>query len=227
MHRCRTRDRRPGAATPSGRTPRSASWRACPLRAAHRTRGGGCARPTRAGTDRWPENRSRRVALALALETAQELADLRRLEALARLTRVVEEPASGLGPELAALHLLLHQPGCPVALIARRPPHERARPVEDVDATPVDELEDADAGIAEAHPRADRAIDLLGHGHPFFDEAHCLVHEEHLETRHDEARRVGAAHRRLAQTREERDGTIDDGRRGGRTGHDLDERNDV
>src|SRR2546425_5656324 len=138
MHRCRTRDRRPGAATPSGRTPRSASWRACPLRAAHRTRGGGCARPIRAGTDRWPGNSSRSVALALALETAQELPDLRRLEALTRLARIVEEPASGLGPELPALHLLLDQARCPVALVARRLRHERARPVEDVDATPVD-----------------------------------------------------------------------------------------
>src|SRR5205807_5102813 len=92
--------RRPAAATPSCHTLRSASSRACPHRAAHRTRGAGCARPTPAETDRSPGNSSRRAVLALALETAQELPDLRGLEALPRLTRVVEEPPAGLGAEL-------------------------------------------------------------------------------------------------------------------------------
>src|SRR5262249_36345989 len=199
MHRSRIRDRRPAAATPSGHTLRSASSRVCPHRAAHRTRGVGCARPTRAGTDRSPGNSSRRAVLALALETAQELSDLRGLETLARLARVVEESAAGLGAELIAFHLLRDQPGRPVALVARRPGHERARPVENVDAAPVDELEDADAGVAEAETGADRAIDLLRRGHAFLDQPHRLVHEESLKPRNDEPRRIRAAHRRLAQ----------------------------
>src|SRR5207247_6515135 len=51
-----------------------------------------------------------------------------------RLTRVVEEPPAGLGAELVPRHLLVDQPGRAIALVAGRLSHERARPVEDVDA---------------------------------------------------------------------------------------------
>src|SRR5206468_2741162 len=145
-----------------------------------------------------------------ALELPEQIAHLRRLERFAPLARVVEEAAAGLRAELVARDLLLDQPGRAEAVVAERPGQEAARPMQDVDAAPVDELEDADRRVAEAHAGAKGPIDVFRRRDAFLDQANGLVHQERLHPRSNEARRVGAANRDLAELLEEGDGALDD-----------------
>src|SRR5262249_11115490 len=200
--RGRSPDRTRAAPTPSFHSRRSAASTACRGSAARRTRAGDCGRRSRVGTDRSRGSRSR---LSLLAEATQQPPQLLRLEALAGLSGIVEEPAARLGPELLALHLLLDQTRRLVACLAGDPRHELARAIEDVHAAPVDELEDADAGIPEPESSADGAVDLLRRRHALLDEANRLVHQNDLKPRDDEARRIRAVHRSLAQALEERD----------------------
>jgi len=52
--------------------------------------------------------------------------------------------------------------------------------VEDVHAAPVDELEDPDLRVTEAHPRPERPVHVLGRRDALLDEADRLVHEQRL-----------------------------------------------
>src|SRR2546426_7888912 len=100
---------------------------------------------------------------------------------------VVEEPAPGLRPELVPRDLVLDETRRPEAVVAEGFGEEPARAVEDVHAAPVDELEDPDLRVAEAHARLERPVHVLGRRHALLDEAHRLVHEERLHPRPDEA----------------------------------------
>ena len=99
--------------------------------------------------------------------------------------------------------------------------------MEDVHAAPVDELEDADLRVTEPHPRLERAVDVLGRCDALLDEAHGLVHEQRLQPRADEPRRVAAPDRDLAEPLEERQRSRDDVLRRPGARHHLDERDDV
>src|ERR671935_81666 len=84
-------------------------------------------------------------------------------------------------------------------VVAESLAHVPTGAIEDVDTAPVDELEDTDRRIAEAHAGSERAVHVLGRGHALLDQAHRLVHQQHLDARPDEARRVRAAYRGLAE----------------------------
>src|SRR5262245_10305889 len=123
------------------------------------------------------DGRLSRRRLPVALQLAQQRADLGRLEGLASLAGIVEEAAAGLRAELVVRHLLLDELRGLEALVAERFTHVPAGAIEDVHATPVDEFEDADRGVAKTHPRAERAVDVLGRRHTLFDEPYRLVHQ--------------------------------------------------
>src|SRR5256885_2240460 len=148
----RTRHRSRAAATPSSGTTRSAWSPAALPRAARRTRGAWCGRRSRAETDRSRGSRSRR-RLPVALELAEQRADLRRLEGVTPVARVVEEAAPGLGAELVVRHLLLDEARGLEAVVAERLAHVAARAIQDVHTAPVDELEDSDRGVARSEER--------------------------------------------------------------------------
>src|SRR5438309_11739233 len=156
--------------------PRTASWPGARRPGAWRTRGAWCAPAIPAGTGRSPGNRSRR--LPPALELTEEVAHLGHLERLAAVARVVEEAAPGLGAELVARDLLLDQPRRAEAVVAERLGEKPARAVEDVDAAPVDELEDPDRRVAESHPGPERPVHVLGCRDAFLDQTDGLVHQQ-------------------------------------------------
>src|SRR5262249_53713605 len=127
---------------PSCRTPSTVSSPAVPRPVGHRTRAASCARRSPAETDRSREGSSRRVPLAL--ELPQQRANLRGLERLAPIARVVEKAASGLGPEVVFGHLPLDEARRLEPIVAERLAHVAAGAIEDVHSAPIDELEDSD-----------------------------------------------------------------------------------
>src|SRR6185369_16392886 len=213
------------AATPAAGTPHTASSPACRRRAVCRTRAAWCAPRTPGETDRSRGSSSR--GLPAAPQLAQQIADLGGLERFAAIAGVVEEPAPGLRAELVARDLLLDQARRPEAIVAERFGQKAARAVEDVDAAPVDELEDADRRVAESHPGLEGAVDVFRRRDAFLDQTHGLVHQQGLHPGPDESRRVGAADRHLAELLEPGDRALDARARGRPPGHDLDQRDDV
>src|SRR5712671_369204 len=163
----RTRRRTRAAARRAACSPRTESSPGARRRAACRTRGASCAPPIPGGTGRSPGNSSRR--LPLAPELPEQGAHLGCLERLAVIARVVEEPAPGLGAELVPRDLLLDQPRRTEAVVAERLGEKPARAMQDVDPTPVDELEDADRRVAEPHAGFEGAVHSLGCRDAFFD----------------------------------------------------------
>src|SRR6185503_11317303 len=125
--------------------------------------------------------------LPAPLELTQEVAHLGRLERLAAIAGVVEESPPGLGAELVTRDLFLDEPRRPEAVVAERLGEKAAGAVQDVDATPVDELEDADRRVAKSHPGLEGSIHVLGRRHTLLDQAHRLVHQESLHPRADES----------------------------------------
>src|SRR5213593_1404888 len=123
----------------------------------------------------------------LASELPEQGPHLGGLERLAPIARVVVEPASGLGSELVPRDLLLDQPRGPEAILAEGLRQELARAVQDVYPAPIDELEDADRCVPEAHAGLERPVDILGGRHAFLDQAYRLVHEQRLHPRPDES----------------------------------------
>src|SRR5439155_9992745 len=132
--------------------------------------------------------------LARSLQLPEQRADLRGLERLAPVARVVEEPAPGLGAKFPPRDLLLDQARWLEPVVAERLGEKAARAVEDVHAAPVDELEDPDLRVPEAHPRLERPVHVLGRRDALLDETDRLVHEQRLHPGSDEAGRVGAAY---------------------------------
>src|SRR6266542_1439814 len=104
--------------------------------------------------------------LPLASELPEQGPHLGSLERLAPIARVVEEPASGLGSELVPRDLLLDQPRGPEAVLAESLRQELARAMQDVYPTPIDELEDADRRVPEAHAGFERPVHVLGAATP-------------------------------------------------------------
>src|SRR5262249_61942341 len=123
-------------------------------------------------TARSPESSPRRSPPTP--ELPQQIAHFRRLERLAPLARVVEKTAPGLRAQLVTRDLLLDQPRRAKAVVAERLGQKPAGPMQDVDATPVDELEDAHRRVAEAHAGAKGSIDVFRRRHAFLDQAHGL-----------------------------------------------------
>src|SRR5438876_150812 len=121
-----------------------------------------------------------RALLRQLRRVREDAAYLGGLERLAPVARVVEEPAPGLGAELSPRDLLLDQARRLEAVITERVGEEAARTVEDVHAAPVDELEDPDLRVTEAHPRPERPVHVLRRRDALLDEADRLVHEQRL-----------------------------------------------
>src|SRR2546425_12454147 len=124
--------------------------------------------------------------LPLASELPEQGPHLGGLDRLAPIARVVEEPASGLGPELVPRDLSPDQPRGPEAVLAEGLRQELARAVQDVAPAPIDELEDADRRVPEAHAGLERPVHVLGGRDAFLDQAYRLVHEQRLHPRADE-----------------------------------------
>src|SRR3989449_9524502 len=99
-----------------------------------------------------------RCVLSRPLELPEQRTDLGGLERLAPVARVVEEPAPRLRAELSPRDLLLDQARRLEAVVTERVGEEAARTGEDVHAAPVDELEDPDLRVTEAHPRPARPV---------------------------------------------------------------------
>src|SRR5439155_13124880 len=112
--------------------------------------------------------------VSLASELPQERPHLGGLERLAPVAGVLEEPAACLGPELVPGDLFLDQPRGTEAVVAEGLGQESARAVQDVHPAPIDELEDADRRVAEAHARAERAIHVFGRRDALLDQADRL-----------------------------------------------------
>src|SRR5206468_10798659 len=91
------------------------------------------------------------------------------LDRLAPIGRVVEDPAAGLGAELVPRDLLLDQPRGPEAVLAEGLRQELTRAVQNVYPTPIDELEDADRRVPEAHAGLERPVQVLGGRDAFLD----------------------------------------------------------
>src|SRR3989442_11733744 len=87
----------------------------------------------------------------LASELPEQGPHLGALERLAPIAGVVEEPVSGLGSELVPRDLFIDQPRGPEAVLAEGLRQELDRAVQDVYPAPIDELEDADRRVPEAH----------------------------------------------------------------------------
>src|SRR5688572_3313510 len=118
----RTRRRTRAGATPCGRTPGTGWCSAGRPPAAYRTRGACCGPRSPAGTGPWRGNSSRLLP-PVALELAQQRADLLRLERVATLAGVIEEAAAGLRTELVVRHLLLDEPRRLEPIVAQRLAH--------------------------------------------------------------------------------------------------------
>src|SRR5436309_12320959 len=158
--------------------------------------------------------------LARSLQLPEQRADLRGLERLAPVARVVEEPAPGLGAKFPPRDLLLDQARWLEPVVAERLGEEAARTVEDVHAAPVDELEDPDLRVPEAHPRPERPVDVLGRRNSPLEVADRLCTERRLLPRADEAGRVGQANGGFTGGLETFEGAVDDGGAGGVPGAD-------
>src|SRR5438093_11702278 len=100
--------------------------------------------------------------LPLASELPEQGPHLGRLERLAPIARVVEEPAAGLGAELVPRDLLLDQPRGPFAVLAADLRQELTRAVQNVYPTPIDVLEDTHPPVPEPQAALELALNLVG-----------------------------------------------------------------
>src|SRR3954451_17174414 len=92
----------------------------------------------------------------------------------------------------ALVHVPRNDLGCTIAVAAECAFKITTGVVEDVAATPVDEFEQPEHGIAEAEAVADRLVDVFCASDAFLDHARGLVHRQRLDARNDEAGRCRA-----------------------------------
>lgn len=140
---------------------------------------------------------------------------------------IIEKACARAQPDPAFVHIAGNDVRRPIALAAERAFEIPARVVQDVAATPVDEFEQAEHGVAEAEAVADRLVDLLRTGDAFLDHACGLVHRQRLDARNDEARRRRADDRHLADAFEQSFDFVDNGGIGGFAGRNLDQRDQI
>src|SRR5262245_16600785 len=102
--------------------------------------------------------------------------------------RIVEKAATAREAEPALMHVALDDGRGGVALAAQRLGQVAASIVKNVATAPVDELQHAEHGEAEAEAVLDRFVDLLRRRHALLDHARGLVHSESLDARDDVSR---------------------------------------
>ena len=116
---------------------------------------------------------------------------------------IIEKAGAGAHADAAVAHVVGDHLGRAVAVAVQRALEIAAGVIEDVAAAPVDELQQAQHGVAEAEAVADRLVDILRAGDAFLHHPRRLVHGQRLDPRHDEAGRGGAHHRHLADALEQ------------------------
>ena len=140
---------------------------------------------------------------------------------------IVEEAGAGPHADTAVTHVVGDHLRRAIAVAAKRAFEIAAGVIEDIAATPVDELQQAQHRVAEAKAVTDRLVDVLGAGNAFLHHPRRLVHREGLYARHDEAGCRGAHHRHFADALEQGLYARGDGRSGRCPRRNLDQRDQI
>ncbi len=141
--------------------------------------------------------------------------------------RVIQEARAGAQADPSLMHVAGNDVRRAIAVAAKSALKIATGVVQDVAATPVDELEEAEHGIAKAEAVADRLVDLFRAGDALLDHACSLVHRQCLDARDDEPGRRRANNRNLADAFEQSLDLSDDGGIGGFPGRNLDQRDQI
>src|SRR5882757_2719837 len=102
---------------------------------------------------------------------------------------IVEESGAGPHADTAITHIVGDYLGRAIAIAAKRAFEIIAGVIENIAATPVDELEQSENRVTEAKAVTYRHVDFFGAGDAFFHHARGLVHGQRLDARDDEAGR--------------------------------------